>query len=109
METVILTTSILMLAILAGAYIHRKHHLENVARKIVIKADTPERFLFLQNAMRVLQGTRRIWGLEINSNKRKVEFYAGDSGEDHREFDSGKSAHTSSENPSYYHPHSTTW
>jgi hypothetical protein len=77
--------------------------------KIIIKADTPERFLFLQKTMRVLQTARRISGLEIDSNKRKVEFYASDSGEDHRDFDLEKSAHTSSEKPTYSHPHSTTW
>jgi hypothetical protein len=33
METIIVTTSILMLAILAGTYIQRKYDRENVARK----------------------------------------------------------------------------
>lgn len=109
METIIITTSLLMLATLAGAFIYRKHDLKNVSRKIVIKADTPERFLYLQNAMRILVAANRINGLEIDSSKKKVQFYTSASEEDHRDFGLEKFIPTSSERPAYYHPHSTTW
>lgn len=109
METIIATTSLLMLGILAGVYIHRKYHSNYSSRKIVIKADNSKNFLFLQSKVRFLEMNHQIGGLTIDTTKRKVEFYSTDSIEDYGGSGFVQFGPLASKKDPVYHPHSTTW